>query len=245
MSGVRPTVAHPGRTVTPPTGSIHSGPTNGFAQPMHVEHPDNRQANNGTLVGFPNNAMVQILWFNNSNNQFVTGCSGSIFKSPRFGAPSLQVLTAGHCVYNSPSHQEKGVPTGWYHNFAHATVYIGDNPGSKPYGTCSEFASGTFNNWINSGDWNYDFGIMRIGCPNNPYFSNNNAPSVLGADPQNNNATFYDSQPVWTDIYWQTDRWNQYQQVFSPGIWQYGDPFDPTEIYNDGYLAVTWVCARC
>jgi hypothetical protein len=152
---------------------------------------------------------------------FLVRCTGFIWKTPYFGDPSLQVGTAGHCVFH---HADPADPpalqfTDWYSNqFGAASVYIGAAPGTKgagvpyyPYGQCTTFATGSLNGWTVDQNLEYDLGVHRIGCPNN------NHPAKLGWTSASDNAAYFDTQPVWASLYNQGG--TPEQQWFSGGNW--------------------------
>jgi hypothetical protein len=119
---------------------------------------DSRVAQNGDMNWFPANAAAQIWWVWPDNSMSV--CSGYVFKSPAFGHPSLQIATAGHCVYWNHTFVPNNHPEGWIGDNATGYVAIGRNVDSKPYGTCTVDAWGTFNGFKDNDNLEFDLEVF-------------------------------------------------------------------------------------
>lgn len=66
------------------------------------------------------------------------------------------VATAGHCV-----HKGSGGSSGWYSRTSYR-IYPGYTGSSAPYGYSTAKALYTDTIWTTSGNWNYDYGIIKL-----------------------------------------------------------------------------------
>lgn len=65
------------------------------------------------------------------------------------------LLTAGHCVHSG------GSGGTWYTGLSFKP---GSDGGNAPFGTCLSRGTWSLNGWVNSGDTNYDAGIIKLNC---------------------------------------------------------------------------------
>ena len=116
--------------------------TSSGVRPNSVIGADGRSLVNPT-TGYPARATVLI-----TRPGYSPWCTGWMISKDT-------LLTAGHCVYSG------GAGGTWYGGLQFKP---GSNGGTAPYGTCSARGTWALNGWVNSADWNYDTGIIKLNC---------------------------------------------------------------------------------
>lgn len=77
-------------------------------------------------------------------------CTGYMY------SPNM-IATAGHCVHTGGS-------SGTWYNRSLYKVYPGRDKKKSPYGFCGVSRTHSVAGWTNSGDFNFDYGAMRLNC---------------------------------------------------------------------------------
>jgi glutamyl endopeptidase len=127
------------------TGKLADARSKGDVAPKDILGSTDRRVPIADSTAYPNRAITAIdIYFSNGQQQLCTG----FFYSPG------TIATAGHCVYDST----KG---GW---ITAAVVYPGRSGANLPYGSCDATEADSVVGWVNSTDYRYDYGALKLDC---------------------------------------------------------------------------------
>jgi glutamyl endopeptidase len=129
--------------------------SNGGA-PVETANPESVIGRDGRIrvtntTSFPNRAIGQIELVDQGENFICTG----------WLIDRNTIVAAGHCAFNpsAPAGQEI---------VEAATIFFGRNRGNSPYGGCPIATAYSPPQWINNGNYQYDWSVMQLGpaCDN-------------------------------------------------------------------------------